>query len=224
MTGRKCFSVHHTFYENAFSNIIERLDLIKSDLGSIPEDAKILSQSISEISALVGNLSSMKKVDKAASAKADGGTLVQDFINDKFDDLSNSLSGMASKSSNGENFAYKSVLSEEKLTALIDFVNDMKEKSENVDAKSLDELNDQLSDFKQELQLVSTDIKQYLSSKMTELLGGITSVKEDAQKLKDSGNTDEIEKSVELLYEDVMQNELSSQNVILLNTLLNIQE
>ena len=212
-------SVHHTFYENAFSSIIERLDLIKSDMGSIPEDAKQLSQSVSEISTLADSLSSMKKAGVIASAGDQSFTLVEDFLNDKFEDLTNSLSGMVSKSSGDGNFVYKSVLSEEKLNALIDFVNDMKEKSENVDAKSLDELNDQLSDFKQELQLVSTDIKQYLSSKITELLGGITSVKEDAQKLNVAADTDEIEKSVEALYTDVMQNELSSQNVILLNAL-----
>ena len=212
-------SVNHTFNETAFSNIIDKLDSLKADIDSVPETTEQLNQSLSEISSLTDALSSLTgiKIPKSKkSVKDDKSEELEKFLEEKFEDLKQSLAGMTSGK---EGFAYQSVLSEEKAEALTDFISEMKSKSEEGYAEKFDEINEKLSDFKQELQLVSTDITECLNAKMTDILSKIASVKAEAQGLEIGDNSDEIVKNVDKLYQDAVKNELSPQNSLLIENL-----
>lgn len=203
-------SVNHTFYETALSTMVEKLDKMKSSFDSVPESANELSQAISELSALTENLSSILETEPVKGSKSSNAK-IEKFLKEKFEDLQKTLENMAS----GNEFISQSAVSEGKVNALTDLINELKEKSGEDYSEKFDEINDKLSDFKQELQLISTDITQNLTERMTDLLKGIDSVKKDAKKGKNK-KTDEISENIDNLYEDIINNELSEQNVILL--------
>ena len=106
---------------------------------------------------------------------------ISQFISDKLNEISANLDILGSDTENQlqQGFAYNAELIEEKTSALLDLIKELRQcNSDNIELyERLTAADNSLIDFKQELELINTDIISNLNTQTEELINEITPIK-----------------------------------------------
>lgn len=208
-------SLNNNFNENSLAQISEKLNKLedKIDKPDLPqnliEEIYELKKQISEIIKDVNDskIENQKYLDTQNIE-------IKDFLAKKLSSLKKNLSSMTVKiaDTKSDDVVIQSVISEEKADAIFELIEELKTK----DNSQMSSLSEKLSDFKTELKLLSTDINQSISSVMSEYLDELNSIKNIALNVQKENFAKEIVTKLDDLYQEMINDELSSQNSMLL--------
>ena len=204
---------NHTFNESAFSQVIEKINNLKSDRNQEADEQ--IAQAISELSALQGQIQGLQESFSSKNSEISENpvekycAVVEEFLSDKLSDINNNITNITnctgSKLDNG--FAYQSDLLEQKTAKLQELIEqliaDKNPAASEVNEKLLN-ANDVLDDFRRELQFVSTDINEGINKCNTQILDEITPIKDILSQISESISSNSIKNDVENLNESLV--------------------
>lgn len=173
--------------ENKFTEIIEKLD--NCNLTVMSTDSKeSVSSAIPEISAIKTQIEELGK--SFASLRTKDGSAdnkISLFVSEKLDDISNNIANLTDNIDNGlqQGFTYNAELIEEKTSVLLDFIKELRHAStDNIELfERLTVTDNKLMDFKQELELINTDVISNLNSKADTVINELLPIKEMLENL-----------------------------------------
>ncbi|MBR1619165.1 hypothetical protein IJ674_04645 [bacterium] len=201
---------NQTFNESAFSQIIDKINGIKFDKPATEDSAQI-EQAMSEINSLKEQIETLTASfdNKDIDLDLDNPeelyvSKIEDFISDKLKEISTNVSEIANTSDKKitEGFAYQTELLEQKTVQLQKLISEI-ELNNNIDNPALNEklsdANETLGDFRQELQLVSTDITENISKQTKDILKELEPIKEILENMYNNSNPATLKNEVEEL-------------------------
>ena len=199
---------NQTFNESAFSQVIDKIDGIKFDKPATEGSAQI-EQAISEINSLKEQIETLTESFDNKDLDLDNPeelyvSKIEDFISDKLKNISSNISEItnASEKKITEGFAYQTELLEQKAAQLQKLISEI-ELNSNIDnpdfSERLSDANETLGDFRQELQLVSTDITENISKQTTDILNEIEPIRELLEKMYNNSSPETLKNEVEEL-------------------------
>jgi len=163
------------YSKHDFENSLSELSEIKNQIKSLGESFSALNY---EKTSQQGNISG--------------------FLADRLNEIGSDIETLSANIDNQleQGFAYNSELIEEKTSALSELVKKLRHsQTENIDLyERLTVTDNKLLDFKQELELINTDIVSNLNSKTEDLIAEIAPVKEMLQNLAAGLNSETAEK------------------------------
>lgn len=169
--------------DNQFAQIIERLEHYESSTvrdNTSTEDFEASISEITEIKSMMKGLGDSFNDLNAVEGSPERRIAV--FVNRKLRDLTDNLEEMATNITNGiqQGFAYNSELIEEKTNALSDLIRDLRHSStDNIEMyERLTVTDNKLIDFKQELELLSTDVISNFTEKTDRMIKELAPIKE----------------------------------------------
>lgn len=174
---------YKAFNENQFTQILEKLgeyEVLTTNEG-LPKD--YLSSSISEITEIKDQIQQLGESFASLDVGKDSTeSTISSFVSEKLQEITDNLSNLTDNVENGlqQGFAYNAELIEEKSSALLDFIKELRHASTgNIDLyERLTVTDNKLMDFKQELELINTDVISNLNSKTDKLLKELSPIKE----------------------------------------------
>ena len=204
---------NQTFNESIFSQVMDKIDGIKFDK-PVTEDSAQIEQAISEINALKEQVETLTESFSNRDMDLDNPeelyvAKIEDFISDKLKDISSNISEITNTSDKKitEGFAYQTELLEQKTAQLQKLISEI-ELNNNINnpdfSEKLSDANETLSDFTQELQLVSTDITENISKQTTDILKEIEPIRELLEKMYNNSNPATLRNEVEGLNESLL--------------------
>ena len=142
-----------------------------------------LNNSIAEIAEIKEQINALSETFAALSyEKNSAESTVSEFVADKLKEISVNLDTLTSNTEGQlqQGFAYNAELIEEKTAALLEFIKELRhDNSDNIELfERLTVTDNKLIDFKQEMELINTDIINNLNSKTEELLNEITPIRQ----------------------------------------------
>lgn len=214
--------LYHGQNENAITDIITRLDdyleFTKTfDKPYSNQDLKNSMQEISEIREMILTLSETfreLKYDDESREKS-----VAEFVTNRMDDLCQGLENLTNslESRMQQGFTYNATLIEEKTGMLLEFLQDLrKENSQNPDLyENLTIADNKLSDYKQELELINTDVINTINAKTDKLLDEFEPIKEILININNNANlTKSLSNDVEELHTAVSSEFTNNDNAV----------
>lgn len=173
---------YKSFNENQFIQILDKLNeyqqLTKTD--SLPSES--LSDTVAEILQLKDQIQQLGESFATLNLEKTNENSVSGFVAEKLNELSENLSTLSENIDNGlqQGFAYNAELIEEKSAVLLDFIKELRHAStENIDLyERLTVTDNKIMDFKQELELINTDVISDLNSKTDRLIKDLSPIKE----------------------------------------------
>lgn len=208
-------SLNNTFNESTLSQISERLSNLQDKINS-PILSENLTDEVNElknqISDIINNIDD-SKVENQKYIDSQN-TEIKEFLSKKLSDLRQNLSSMTVKiaETKSDDLVIQSVISEEKADAMLELMEELK----TLNNSQLNSLNNKLSDLKNELKLLSTDINQNINNGMTEYLDELNSIKEIISNFEKTNSSKEVIKKLDDLYQEIISDELSPQNSLLI--------
>lgn len=210
------------FNESAFKKIQERLDEIEDEIVEYKDNPPNLEGSVNDVDSLYRQISDLKDIvlsrqtgiepDVTVGAELDDESLnvieLNKLLADKFEEIKNDVASMtdATNSKLADGFAYQAELIGEKVSVLQNLISESgkKEKSGSKSSADLTEINEKLADFKQELDLLSTDVKECLTSQTTGILEELTQIKETLKQFSDNNKSVQVKEKVEELNDELL--------------------
>lgn len=204
---------NHTFNESAFSQVLERINNLKTD--EAHETKEQIAQAISELLTLQKQVQNLQESFSAKDTEISDNPLemysahVEEFLSDKLSEINENITNITNctggKLDNG--FAYQSDLIEQKAAKLQELIEqiiaDKNAATSEVNDKLLN-ANNILDDFRRELQFVSTDINEGISKNNTQILDEIAPIKNILTQISESISSDSLKKDVEDLNESLV--------------------
>lgn len=195
--------------DSQISKILEKLD----DLTNFA-DNKNETSSISDIEEIKNQLQELGKsfVDIKSTSEKD----VAQFVANKLDELGTNLNTLTANIETGlqSGFSYNSELIEEKTAALLEFIKELRHAStDNIELyERLTVTDNKLMDFRQELELINTDVLSGLNEKTDKMIKELAPIKEMisclAVQIPDGPQNEKVKEQLGLLHQSV-QNDLT---------------
>lgn len=176
-------NTYKEFNENQFTQIIDKLNdfvlTTKSD-NKLPSN---VGDSISEISEIKDQIQQLG--ESFATLTFDKNSPegeISDFVAEKLNEISENITSLTSdfETNLQQGFAYNAELIEEKTSVLLDFIKELRHASTgNIELyERLTVTDNKLMDFKQELELINTDVIDNINSKTDRLIKELGPIKE----------------------------------------------
>lgn len=205
---------NQTFNETAFSQILEKIASIKFDKKK--DDNVITDESVSEISSLKEQIENLaksfeqKEIETIDNPEEIYISKIEKFISEKLEEITENIEEISEISDHkiADGFSYQTELLEQKTAQLQQLISDI-----NLNAgienpkfnKKMTDTDEKLGDFRQELQLVSTDITEEISLRANQILDELTPIKEILDKMSKNLNPQTIKTEVKELNESLAQ-------------------
>lgn len=171
------------FNENQFTQIIDKLNdfvLTTKSENKLPNN---VGDSISEISEIKDQIQQLG--ESFATLTFDKNSPegeISNFVAEKLNEISENITSLTSdfETNLQQGFAYNAELIEEKTSVLLDFIKELRHAStENIELyERLTVTDNKLMDFKQELELINTDVIDNINSKTDRLIKELGPIKE----------------------------------------------
>ena len=205
-------SRYTTSSENALTEIISKIDEFRTILES--EDRTLqpgLKESAAEILEIKNQIKTLGETFSALNyEKGTTENNISEFVSEKLEELGNNLDLLTSNIENKleHGFVYNAELIEEKTAILLDFIKELRHaNSENIDLyERLTVTDNRLIDFKQELELINTDVISNLNSKTDQLILELEPLKAMISALTNSterGQSENVKEHLEILHDSV---------------------
>ena len=205
------------FNENAFLQVLNKIDSFgESVINNVSEESN-LNAYIDELSELRDQVSELGqafkeseyKKEQIEDAKTDERIAqLNDFIADKISELSNNFEALTGVSGDKlqDKFNYNAELLETKTAEIIKFIEEVKSSSDNnVEFNSLlEDTSAKLADYKQELELISTDITETINRQADKLVDEINPIKEILLQQTTNSELSEIKKQLTEIHENIL--------------------
>ncbi len=198
--------------ENALTAIIAKLEEYQNNI--TPQESNScteLQASFAEILEIKEKISALSESFKTLNYEKDStenntSLFVSEILNELGANLEDLTENFDNKLQHG--FAYNAELIEEKTLVILDFIKELRHaNSENIDLyERLTVTDNKLMDFKQELELINTDITNNLNSKTDELLQELEPIKEMMSAIaanKNNLQNEEVKSNLEILHDSV---------------------
>ncbi|MDE6138287.1 MAG: hypothetical protein K2F57_02315, partial [Candidatus Gastranaerophilales bacterium] len=198
--------------ENALTEIITKLDDYQNNTisqESIPVNE--IEASFAEISDIKNKIielgESFKTLNYEKESTEDN---ISNFVSEQLQELGSNLNQLTedfdTKLQHG--FAYNAELIEEKTLVLLDFIKELRHaNSNNIELyERLTVTDNKLMDFKQELELINTDVINNVNSKTDELLQELEPIKEmlsNLSNIQDNSQNENVKSHLEVLHDSV---------------------
>ncbi|MBE7712655.1 MAG: hypothetical protein E7Z87_02815 [Cyanobacteria bacterium SIG26] len=198
--------------EDSLSEIIKQIDniniFIKTNQGYSSSELK---NSLSELCDIKTQIAALgKSFESLSYSKGSTEDNISEFVSDKLIQISSEIANITDNFDNKiqQGFAYSAELIEEKTSALLDFIKELRHNnSENIELfERLTVTDNKLMDFKQELELVNTDIINNLNSKTEQIISDLIPIKESLLNLVSNSfesDKSEIKEHFDLLHETI---------------------
>ncbi len=207
--------------ENALTDIIAKLNEYQDYTKTLDEpysnqDLKASMREISEIKDMIYTLGeTYKSLQYEEESKE---KTVADFLTDRLDDLGRNLEELTASIDTQlqQGFAYNAALLEEKTSMLLEFIQDVRNSnSQNSELyEQLGDTDNKLSDYKQELELINTDVVSAINAKSDKLLEELTPIRQMLENLTNSTDfTQNINSDLKDLHESLNE-EFKDENLI----------
>lgn len=207
---------NQTFNESAFNQILSKITNFKGLEQSTENDEQI-SNSISEITSLKIQIEKLQqlfeKKDEIVGNNFDNASVseFENFIHEKFNQISDDLEKLEDITSGkiAEGFASQAELLEEKTSAIQSLLSNQEliEHFDNPEfVQKVSKANETLNDFNQELQLISTDITENISSRTSQVLDELNSIKELLHKISDNIDPSILKNKISNLNDELTSN------------------
>lgn len=184
---------YQTSNENALMQIIAKMDELQNSIDSEDQSftTEELKHSIAEISELKDRIITLgQSFDQIIESKEATENNISSFVAEKLSELSDNLEVLSQNVETNlqSGFAYNAELIEEKTAYLLDFIQELKQNNaQNSELfEKLTDTDNKLYDFKQELELINTDVISSLNSKTDRLLAELEPIKEMISQLGNS--------------------------------------
>ncbi len=200
--------------ENALTEIITKLDDYQNNINTqdtVP--VQEIQTSFAEISDIKNRITELSESFKALNyEKGSTEDNISYFVSEKLQELSLNLEQLTedfdTKLQHG--FAYNAELIEEKTLVLLDFIKELRHaNSNNIELyERLTVTDNKLMDFKQELELINTDVINNLNSKTDILLQQLEPINEILSKLslnQDSSQNENVKNHLEVLHDSIQE-------------------
>lgn len=171
------------FNENQFTQIIDKLNdfaLTTKNENKLPSN---VGDSISEISEIKDQIQQLG--ESFATLTFDKNSPegeISDFVAEKLNEISENITSLTAdfETNLQQGFAYNAELIEEKTSVLLDFIKELRHASTgNIELyERLTVTDNKLMDFKQELELINTDVIDNINSKTDRLIKELGPIKE----------------------------------------------
>lgn len=205
---------YKTFSENQFAKIIDKLN--EYELLSTNEKVPVenLSSSVTEISEIKDQIQKLGESFNALNCeKGSTEEEISSFVYEKLEELSSNLGDLTINIENGlqQGFAYNAELIEEKSAVLLDFIKELRHASTgNIELfERLTVTDNKLMDFKQELELINTDVISDLNSKTDRLIKELGPIKEMiacmAVQTPEGPQSEKVKEQLGILHESVQE-------------------
>lgn len=198
---------NQTFNETAFAQVMDKISEIKlNKIGAGNNDE--IAQAIREISSLRDRIENLaecfcsevsENIDNPEKAYI---LKIENFISKKLEEISSNIDKITENSEHkiSEGFTYQTELLEQKTEQLQRLISDIGLNStiENPQfSQKLSDASETLGDFRQELQLVSTDITENISQKASQILDELAPIREILEKINKNANPQHLRAEVE---------------------------
>ncbi len=172
--------------ENALTEIIAKLDDFQSILNEkdeIDPKSEVFEASINEISELKNKINTLcESFNSLKNNEKTEDNSVSEFVSSNLSEIAQGLDNLSSdiEAKLEHGFTYNAELLEEKTSVLLDFIKELRHAStENIELyERLTVTDNRLMDFKQELELINTDVINNLNSKTDRLLEELEPIKQ----------------------------------------------
>lgn len=214
--------LYHGQNENAITDIISRLDEYLEFTKTLDQpysnqDLKSSMQEISEIKEMIltlGETFRNLKYDEESREKS-----VADFVTGKMDDLCQGLETLTNslETRMQQGFTYNAALIEEKTGMLLEFIQDLRHSNSQSPElyENLTVADSKLTDYKQELELINTDVVNAINSKTDKLIEEFAPIKEMLINISNNANlTKSLSNDVEELHSAVNQDFTNNDNAV----------
>lgn len=206
---------NQTFNESAFSQIISKIDSIKNK-DVVTKNEGQMNQAMSEISSLkdqIGNLSedfAVKDIDGATGYGNNYPSNVEKFISEKLEEIKDNIEEITEISERkiAEGFTYQTELVEQKTAQLQELISDISSnfKTDNPEfSHKLSAADEKLGDFRQELQLVSTDITESISQNASNIIEDLKPIREMLERVYNNLNPHNLRTEVKNLNSSLIE-------------------
>lgn len=208
--------------ENAITDIISRLDEYLEFTKTLDnpyseQDLKSSMQEISEIKDMILTLSETFRTLKYEEDSREKS--VADFVTGKMDDLCQGLEELTNSLETRlqQGFTYNAALIEEKTSMLLEFIQDLRH--ENAKSPELYEnltvADSKLTDYKQELELINTDVVNAINSNTDKIMEEFEPIKEMLVNISNNANlATSLATDVEELHTAVNQDFTNNENAV----------
>jgi len=176
--------------ENALTDIISKLNEYQDFAKTLdePYSNQDLKASMREISEIKDMIMTLGEAYKSAEYEEDSKEKsVADFVTDRLEDLGHNLDDLTASIDTQlqQGFAYNAALLDEKTNVLLEFIQDLRNaNSENPDLyDKLSTTDNRLTDYKQELELINTDVISTINAKSDRLLEEIEPIRQMLENL-----------------------------------------
>lgn len=169
--------------DNQFAQILEKLENFETSTVKNNTNSEEFESSINEITEIKSMMKDLgDSFSDINSVEGSPERRIAVFVNRKLRDLTDNLEEMVTNITNGvqQGFAYNSELIEEKTNVLSELIRDLRHSStDNIEMyERLTVTDNKLIDFKQELELLSTDVISNFSEKTDKMLKELAPIKE----------------------------------------------
>mgnify|MGYP002623935657 CR=1 FL=1 len=209
------------FNETAFKKVQERLDEIEDEIVEYKDNPPNLTGAVNDVDSLYKQISELKDIllsrkpvieseipvgvelddeDDKTSKAIELNALLDAKLEEILKDISLMTDNTNTKISDG--FIYQTELIGEKVSLLQKLITENCAKT-NGETPDLSEVSEKLADFKQELDFVSTDVKESITSQSAGIFDELTQIKETLKLLTDRNKSDDVIDKVQELNDEL---------------------
>ena len=208
----------NTYNETRFAKITTMLEDFSSAFEANNSNSELTHNITLELADLKDQISSISSVFKASSESDFNG--IRNFFEKKINDIGKDITNIsdAFESRIIQNFNYNTELIEGKTTALQETLIELSSELKNKDfSTQLNDSEKKLEDFKQEIDLIKTDLSEHFENNLKEIINKIDPIKDSLKQINSDEIFMEIKNSIEDLHdivakEDSFFNESSKLN------------
>lgn len=201
---------NRTYNESSFEHIIDKLN--EFNINSL-DTRENLKQSIIEISSLKDQIDGLEETFKSKNNEDIDNpedfyvTKTEEFLSKVLSEISSNISEITDKTENKitEELASQTELLDRKTSLLQELLTNI---AENKDTdpefkQKIVNTNDNLDDFRQELQLISTDITEDINQKTSQIIERLEPIKDILNKISNNSNIENLKQNISDLNEEL---------------------
>ncbi len=211
---------YNTHSENRYLKLLDKISEFKENIGLVTKNSDATQNSLSELSDVKSAILKLSENFKSGMLTASENTnssqekeyndLIS-FIDKKIKILYSDLDNLSSSYQNRimQGFAYNTELFEEKTGAILNYIEELKLSNSNDKTiiDNIDKVASGLSDIKEELDLINTDIVSGYGENTENLLNEIQSIKTIVEKLQFEDYIKDITSKIDTIHSLVNKNE-----------------